>query len=149
MEAVIRAATLYFILMIIFRLTGKRTMSQATTFDMVVLLVISEAVQNFLVDQDHSFTHMLLVVMTLLGLDVVLSLIKQKSPTFEKWMDGVPVVLVEDGKLLEDRMQKSRVDTSDILEAARQTQGLERMDQIKYAILERTGGISIVPKEQS
>ena len=60
MEAVIRAATLYFILMIIFRLTGKRTMSQATTFDMVVLLVISEAVQNFLVDQDHSFTHMLL-----------------------------------------------------------------------------------------
>ena len=149
MEAVIRAATLYFILMIIFRLTGKRTMSQATTFDMVVLLVISEAVQNFLVDQDHSFTHMLLVVMTLLGLDVVLSLIKQKSPTIEKWMDGVPVVLVEDGKLLEDRMQKSRVDTSDILEAARQTQGLERMDQIKYAILERTGGISIVPKEPS
>lgn len=149
MEAVIRAATLYFILMIIFRLTGKRTMSQATTFDMVVLLVISEAVQNFLVDQDHSFTHMLLVVLTLLGLDVVLSLVKQKSPTFEKWMDGVPVVLVEDGKLLEDRMQKSRVDTSDILEAARQTQGLERMDQIKYAILERTGGISIVPKEQS
>ena len=149
MEAVIRAATLYFILMIIFRLTGKRTMSQATTFDMVVLLVISEAVQNFRVDQDHSFTHMVLVVMTLLGLDVVLSLIKQKSPTIEKWMDGVPVVLVEDGKLLEDRMQKSRVDTSDILEAARQTQGLERMDQIKYAILERTGGISIVPKEQS
>ncbi|GEM49938.1 DUF421 domain-containing protein [Deinococcus cellulosilyticus] len=148
MEAVVRAATLYFILMIIFRLTGKRTMSQVTTFDMVVLLVISETVQNFLVDEDHSFTHMVLLVITLLGLDVLLSMVKQKFPGVEKWMDGVPVILVEDGKPLEDRMKKSRVDVSDILEAARQTQGLERMDQIKYAILERAGAISIVPKEK-
>jgi len=65
----------------------------------------------------------------------------------EKWLDGVPVIIVVEGKLLQDRMDQARVDADDILEAARQSHGLERLDQIKYAVLERSGGISIIPKQ--
>jgi uncharacterized membrane protein YcaP (DUF421 family) len=64
-------------------------------------------------------------------------------------LDDVPLLLVEDGKLIERRMDKARISESDILHAARALQGLERMDQVKYAVLERTGEISIIPKQQS
>jgi uncharacterized membrane protein YcaP (DUF421 family) len=64
----------------------------------------------------------------------------------EKWVDGLPTVLVEDGRPLKDRMDKARVDVQDVLEAARATQGLERIEQVKFAVLERGGKISIVPK---
>ena len=59
------------------------------------------------------------------------------------------MVILEDGRLLKDRMNKARVDESDIMTAARELQGLERIDQIKYAVLERSGGISIIPKQNS
>ncbi|MEW5791769.1 MAG: YetF domain-containing protein [Pseudomonadota bacterium] len=65
---------------------------------------------------------------------------------FDKLLEGAPLVIVEDGHLLWERMSKARVDEEDILTAARELQGLERMDQIKYAVRERGGGISVVPK---
>ncbi len=64
----------------------------------------------------------------------------------DKLTDGLPTIIVEDGQPLKDRMDKARVDTSDILTVACEKQGLERLDQIKYAVLERSGGISIIPK---
>ncbi|MEH1834145.1 MAG: YetF domain-containing protein [Nostoc sp.] len=76
------------------------------------------------------------------------TLCKQRSPQVEKFLDGVPLVIVEEGRPLKDRMAKARVDEDDILTAARQLQGLERMDQIKYAVLERSGGISIIPNQE-
>ena len=81
-----------------------------------------------------------------MGADVLLSLVKQRWKRADHWLTGRPLVLLEDGELLEDRMQRSRVDRGDILEAARELQGLERLDQIRYAVLERDGHISIVPR---
>jgi uncharacterized membrane protein YcaP (DUF421 family) len=78
-----------------------------------------------------------------------MSLWKQRSSWMDRLVDGTPLVIVENGRLLKDRMAKARVDGSDILEAARELQGLERMDQIKYAVLERAGHITIVPKRGS
>jgi uncharacterized membrane protein YcaP (DUF421 family) len=66
-------------------------------------------------------------------------------PRVEKWLEGVPVVLVEHGRPLVDRMRRSRVDVSDVLSAARTRHGLERLEQVKYAVLERSGEISIIP----
>jgi len=86
---------------------------------------------------------------TLIGLDIALSLLKQRSPTFELLIDDTPLIIVEDGRPLKERMDKARIDESDILASARELQGLERMDQIKYAVLERSGGVSIIPKGQS
>jgi uncharacterized membrane protein YcaP (DUF421 family) len=77
---------------------------------------------------------------------VGLSLWKERSRWLHKLIEGVPLVLVENGKVLTDRMRQARVDEEDVLQAARERQGLESMDQIKYAVLERTGEISIIPK---
>jgi uncharacterized membrane protein YcaP (DUF421 family) len=146
MSSVLRAFIVYVVLFIIFRIAGRRTLTQITTFDFVMLLIVSESTQNAMIGNDYSITNAILVIVTLIGLDIGLSLWKQRFPQFDKFLDGVPLILVEDGKPLKDRMTKARVDEADILTAAREVQGLERMEQIKYAVLERSGGISIIPK---
>jgi uncharacterized membrane protein YcaP (DUF421 family) len=146
MDSIIRAVVVYTFLLILFRIAGKRTLSQMTTFDFVLILIISEAVQQGLLDDDNSITNGFLIVIALVGLDIALSLIKQRSPRVERLLEGLPVVIVENGHPLRERMDRARVDEADVLQAARQLQGLERLDQIKYAVLERSGGISIVPK---
>jgi uncharacterized membrane protein YcaP (DUF421 family) len=146
MDSVLRSVAIYAILLIIFRISGKRSLAQITTFDFVLLLVIGEATQQALLGNDFSLINAFMVILTLLGLDIGLSLLKQRSKTLERWMDDTPLVVVEDGRPLKERMDKARIDESDILAAARELQGLERMDQIKYAVLERSGGVSIIPK---
>ncbi len=149
MDSVLRAATIYIALMIIMRIAGKRSLAQITTFDFVLLLIIGEATQQALLGQDYSLTNALIVIVTLVTLDIALSLLKRRSKTVDKWLEDVPLVIVEDGVALKDRMHKARVDEEDVLSAARRLQGLERLDQIRYAVLERSGGISIVPKHNA
>lgn len=148
MDAVLRSIVIYFFLLLLFRIAGQRTLSQTTTFDFVLLLVIAEATQQGLLGNDFSVTNAFLVILTLVTIDILFSLLKQRLPSVEKWVDSVPVVLVEHGRPLKDRLQRARVDEADILATARLHQGLERMDQIKYAVLERNAGISIIPQEQ-
>lgn len=147
MDIVIRAAAIYVFLLVVFRISGKRTLSEVTTFDLVLILVIAEATQQGLLGQDYSVTRAFLTILTLVGVDIALSVLKRRSPALDRIMEGRPLVIVEDGKPLQERMRKERVDDEDVLHAARELQGLERMEQIKYAVLERSGGISIVPKE--
>jgi uncharacterized membrane protein YcaP (DUF421 family) len=148
MYTIFRGIFIYVILLIVFRIAGKRTLAQITTFDFVLLLIISEVVQQAMIASDNSVMNAILLVLTLIGLDVLISLIKQRSPAFAKLVDSMPVVLIENGRMMKDRMDKARVDEDDILSSARHQEGLERLDQIKYAVLERSGGISVVPKEE-
>jgi uncharacterized membrane protein YcaP (DUF421 family) len=149
MESVIRGLVVYVFLLLIFRISGKRTLSENTNFDLVLLLIISETTQEAMVDNDHSITNGFLLIMTLIGAGIGLSLLKQRFPALEQWLEGTPLIIIENGKVLRDRMDKTRVDEADILEAARSLRGLERLDQIKYAIVERNGDITIVPAEGS
>jgi len=110
------------------------------------LLIISETTQAALTDNDNSFTNSILLIMTMLGIDVMLSLIKQRLPVVEEVMDGRPLIILDRRGLRRKEMTKERVDEEDILHAARQLQGLSRLDQVEYAILEQTGEITIVPK---
>lgn len=146
MDAVLRSVVLYVVLMVLFRLGGKRSLAQITTFDFVLMLIVGEATQQALLGQDYSLTNAFLVILTLVAIDTMMSWWKQRSPNLEKWVDGVPLIIVEEGRPLKDRMDKARVDLDDVLAAARELQGLERLDQIKYAVLERSGGISVIPK---
>jgi uncharacterized membrane protein YcaP (DUF421 family) len=146
MDSVIRPALVYLFLLLLLRLTGKRTLAQITTFDFVLLLIISEATQQALIGEDNSMINAAVVVGTLIGLNILMSLLKQRSRFMDRLLDGIPLVIVADGKPLKDRMDKSRVDEDDVLDAARETHGLERMDQIRHAILERDGKISIIPR---
>lgn len=146
MDSVLRAVIMYTILWLLFRVAGKRTLSDATTFDFVLLLIIGESTQQALLGNDFSIANAAVVIVTLLSLDILLSVVKQRFPRLDRFIDGLPVLLVDNGQLLRDRMKRERVDEADLLEAARHLQGLERLDQIKYAVLEQSGGISIVPK---
>ena len=149
MESVIRGLVVYFFLLLVFRISGKRTLTENTNFDLVLLLIISETTQQAMVNNDHSITNGFLLIMTLIGAGVGLSFLKQRMPALEKWLDGTPLIINENGKLLREHMNRTRVDEADILEAARALQGLERLDQIKYAIVERNGDITIVPAQAS
>jgi uncharacterized membrane protein YcaP (DUF421 family) len=148
MESVLRGAAVYLFLLVVFRIAGQRTLAQITTFDLVLLLIISEAIQQALIGNDNSMTNAGLIVLTLAGLNVGLSVLKQRSKRVEKVLEDVPLVLVAEGRVLKERMDKVRVDEDDILEAARSLHGLERLDQIRYAVLERSGDISIIPLSQ-
>ena len=148
MESVLRAMAIYLILLIVFRISGKRSLAQITTFDFVLLLIIGEAVQQALLGEDFSLTNATLVIVALVSMDIGISLLKQKSKPVEKLIDSVPIMLIENGQLHQDRMDKERVDESEILSAGREQQGIERLDQIKYAVLEQNGHITIIPKEQ-
>jgi uncharacterized membrane protein YcaP (DUF421 family) len=146
MESVIRPALVYLFLMVLLRLTGKRTLAQITTFDFVLLLIVSEGTQQALIGEDNSMINGAIVVSTLIGLNILMSLLKQRSRWIDRLLDGIPLVIVADGKPLKDRMDKARVDEEDVLDAAREIHGLESMDQIRHAILERDGQISIIPR---
>ena len=148
MDAVLRAATIYIVLLLIFRIAGRRTLAEMTPFDLVLVFIIGETTQQALLGQDFSITNAVLVIVTLLFLDIIMSLAKDRSPTFEKLVDGVPTIIVADGRLLSERMRKARVDEQDVMEAARRLHGIERLDQIKYAVLEVSGGISVIPRKQ-
>jgi uncharacterized membrane protein YcaP (DUF421 family) len=146
MDSILRSAAVYFFVLLVLRISGRRTLGEMTNFDLVILLIISESTQNAMVGEDYSLTNCFLIVLTLVSADIGLSLLKQKMPRIERWLDGVPTILVENGRPLHDRMRRERVDRGDILEAARESQGLERMEQIKFAVLERKGKITIIPK---
>jgi uncharacterized membrane protein YcaP (DUF421 family) len=149
MDSVLRAAAIYLFLLVLFRLSGQRTLSDVTIFDFVLLLIISEATQQALLGEDFSVTNAFLVILTLIGIDIALSLGVQRWRWMGKWIEGVPLVIVEHGRPLRERMRRVRVSEDDILTAARERQGLARMDQIEYAVLERSGGISIIPKHNA
>jgi uncharacterized membrane protein YcaP (DUF421 family) len=149
MNPVIRGIVIYLFLLLVFRIMGKRTLNQTTTFDLVLLLIISEVTQQGLVGEDFSVTGSALLICTLMGSTLLLTLIKEGSPFFDKVTEGAPLIIVNHGKTLQKRMDKTKVGEEDVLHAARLNFGLEKMEEIKYAVLEKDGSISIIPYERA
>jgi uncharacterized membrane protein YcaP (DUF421 family) len=145
-ESLWRGLVVYAFLLVVFRLSGKRTLSESTPFDLVLLLIVSETTQQAMVGNDHSMTNAALLMLTLVGADILLSVLKQRWRVLEPILDGTPVLLMQGGRVLQDRLDAERVDTEDILEAARLQEGIEDLDQINLAVLERSGEISVVPR---
>lgn len=147
MDAVMRAAAIYLALLVLFKFSGRRSLSELTIFDFVLLLIIGEATQQALLGDDFSITNAVLVVATLIGIDMLLSALKWRWPRFDLWLEGSPTIVVENGVALSSRLKAARIRVEDILESAREKHGLERLDQIKFAIIEKNGKISIIPRE--
>lgn len=146
METVLHALAIYLLLLLVFRIAGKRSVAQITTFDLVLLLIVGEATQQALLGDDFSVTTATIVIVTLVGFDVLVGIVTRRASLLQKLIESVPVVLVRDGEMDRDRMAAERVSEDMILEQARAKQGLERMADVKHAVLETSGGISIVPK---
>lgn len=147
MSLVLNAAWVYLFLMVIFRVAGRRTLAKLTTFDFVLVLIISEATQQALVGNDNSLTAAAIVIVTLVGLDILFSNVRRFIPGSERWLDGSPLIIVKDGKPIDDRMKKARVDMGDVLMAARESHGIGEAGGIRYAVLEVNGEISVIPKK--
>jgi uncharacterized membrane protein YcaP (DUF421 family) len=149
MDSVLRAAAIYLVLMVLFKIAGRRSLAELTTFDLVLLMVIGEATQQALLGDDFSLVNAVLVIVTLIAIDIGFSLVKQRSQWFSRLLDGGPTILVEQGRALHQRLKHARLDEEDILEASRSAQGITEMSQIKFAILERNGKISIIPYDSA
>ena len=149
MESVVRALVIYLTLLLVFRIAGKRSLAQITTFDLVLTLIISEAIQQAMIDDDHSLTNGLLIVATLVALDIALGWLKHRSKRLAAVIDGKPLLLVDGGRVRREWLDRERVGEDDILHAARERHGIGTMDEIRYAILEDSGGITVIPEDRT
>ena len=148
MNPVFRALIIYVFLFIVVRLSGKKSLAESSTFDFILLLIISEVTQQALVGEDFSLTASFIAILTLVGIDMLFIIIKSKWKLFEKVAEGAPLVIVNKGVPLWKRMKLAQVEYDDVLEAARLNHGIYSMDKIDYAVLEKDGSISIIPKKQ-
>ena len=146
MDSVVRAVSVYLVLLVVTRLSGRRTLAEVTVFDFVLLLIIAETTDQALLGDDFSITNAAIVIVTLAAVDVGLSFVKAWSPKLGLLIDGTPSVLISGGQVDWEALRRSRVDIEDVLEAARERHGLKRLDQIDCAVLEIGGAISVIPK---
>ena len=149
MDSVIGAAIVYVFLRLVIGLFGRRNLGQLTAFELVLLVVIGGAVQRALVGDDASLTNAFLIVATLTGLELLVSLLERRSRLFSRITRGVPLIVVENGRPLARRLHHARLSEDDVLAAARRHHGLTAMDEVKFAILETSGEISIVPERKA
>ena len=149
MDSVLRAAAIYLALMVLFKIAGRRSLAELTTFDFVLLMIMGEATQQALLGDDFSLTNSMLVIVTLIVIDVGLSLLKQRSQWVSQLIDGGPTIIVENGKVLHKRLRHARLIEADIMEAARSSQVIDTLEHIKFAILERNGKISVIAQERA
>ena len=145
MDLVVRTLAVYLIVLFLVRLSGKRTLAEVSAFDAVLLLIISEATQQALLGEDFSVTAAAVVIGVLIGTDRALDALEWRFRPLSRISQSVPLVLVVDGQPIDRHLAKSHVSLDDIRAKARSLHGLERLDQVKYAVLEQSGGISIIP----
>jgi uncharacterized membrane protein YcaP (DUF421 family) len=148
MNPVFRAVVMFAVLWMVFRVGGRRTLAEVTTFDFILLLVIGDAAQNALVGDDFAITTAALVIVTLLLLDIGIGRLSLQSDWLRRVFDSAPVIVIDNGKVLDRVLRREGVDLEEVMAAARERHGLQRVDEIKYAIVERHGGISVVPMER-
>ncbi|WP_342321981.1 YetF domain-containing protein [Kosakonia sp. BYX6] len=146
MDMVLRAVAIYLVLMVVFKIAGRRTLLQMTSFDLILLLIISEATQQALLGNDFSVTGAALTIITLVVIDILFGTLKKYVKGAENLIDGTPVVLVENGEMVAENMREADISRADIMLSARNNQGIVDLAEIKFAILERNGHISIIPK---
>jgi len=146
---VLRAAVMFAVLWLVFRIAGRRTLAEITTFDFILLLIIGDATQQALVGDDYSITTAALVIVTLVLLDVFMGRLAITGKAVSRLIESAPVIVIDNGKVLDDVLRHEGVNLEEVMMAAREIHGLQTLDDIKYAIVERHGGISIVPTDEA
>ena len=145
---VARTALVYISLLLGLRLAGKRELGQMTPFDLVVILLIANAVQNAMVGPDTSLIGGLIAAAVLVGLNYALAYARQWLPWLRRAVEGSPTLLVNDGEIVDHNLRREGIDVDEVLMAIRE-HGLDGPLAVKVAVLEVDGSISIVPKDQS
>ena len=143
-EFCIRAAIVYVVLLVLVRATGKRTVGQFTPFDLIVVMLMSEAVSSSLNGQDESITGGLIAATTLILLNLVVVVISSRSEKADQLLQGKPVLIGRDGEIYKDILKRQRVSESEVEQALRENDC--EIEDMRMAVLEADGKISILKK---
>jgi len=144
-EFVIRAAVVYLVLLALVRTTGKRTVGQFTPFDLIVVMLLSEAVSGSINGQDDSLQGGLIGAATLMALNVLIALVTSRSRFAEHMLEGKPVLIGRDGAIYKDVLRRERVPVSDVEQALREQDC--KVEDMRMAVLEADGRISILRRD--
>jgi uncharacterized membrane protein YcaP (DUF421 family) len=148
MDIVIRAAIIYVVVFIFTRVIGRRELSALQPFDLILLIVIGDLIQSGVTQNDLSVTGVLLALCTIGGLQVLTSYLGFRFRRVRPVIQGEPIVLVENGTLIERNMRRERLTMEDLAEKARLSE-IETLDDVKWAVLETTGDISFIKQPDS
>ena len=144
-EFVLRGLLVYGSLLVLLRLSGKRQVGQLAPFDLVLLLVLSNAVQNSMNAGDNTVGAGLILVMTLVALNGALGWLTARSKKLEAFIDGSPEILIHNGVAQEAVLRRTRISRHELMSAIRQV-GLSEIDQVRVASLENNGRINVIPR---
>lgn len=147
-ELIVRSAIVYAALIIILRATGKRQVGQLAPFDLVLLLVLSNAVQNSMNGGDNSLVGGLISAITLITVNHVVGIATFRSKRIEAFVEGRPLIIVHNGRVFEDVLARAKL-THHELDAALRQNGCTCVDDVRSAILENNGAISVTPRSRS
>jgi uncharacterized membrane protein YcaP (DUF421 family) len=144
-DIVLRTAVVFVFLLVLMRVIGRRELSSLQPFDLILLIVLGDAVQQGLTQDDYSLTGALLVVGTFAALQVFVSWVGFRFPRTRPVLEGTPIIVLQDGQVIERNLKRERLSIDEIREAARE-QGIAHLDQVQWAVLETTGKISFIKK---
>lgn len=143
-EIAARTLLIYAVVFVGLRVSGKRELGQMTAFDLVVILLVANAVQNSMVGPDTSVTGGVVATGVLLLASAALALLRERVPWLRHTIEGSPTVLIHDGQFVTANMRREGIDTADVMMALRE-HGLDDPAAVRTAILETDGAISVVP----
>jgi uncharacterized membrane protein YcaP (DUF421 family) len=145
MDLAIRTAVIFFFIYLLMRIVGRRELSSLGAIDLVLLIVLGDAIQQGLTQDDYSVTGAMIAVSTIAIMQVSLSYIGFRFRRLRPVLEGEPIVIVQDGRVIERNLRRDRITLDEVLEEARQQQ-IASLDEVAWAVLEPNGKISFLPK---
>jgi uncharacterized membrane protein YcaP (DUF421 family) len=146
MDLVLRAIFVFGFLMLLTRIIGKRELSSMQPFDLILLIILGDAVQQGLTQDDYSLTGAVLTVGAIAVLQVFVSWLSYRFPRVRPMLEGEPIIIVQDGLPIEKNLKRERLTIEDIAEAARK-ESIAHLEDVRFAVLETDGQISFIKNE--
>jgi len=148
MDIVLRGVAIFVFLYVLMRAIGRRELSTLEPFDLILLIVLGDAVQQGLTQDDYSLTGAFLAIGTIAVMQLLVSYTNFRFPRLRPLLEGEPIVIVQDGKLIDRNMRRERLTPDDLMSAAR-LQNIASLDEIAWAVMETSGSISFIKKSGS
>jgi uncharacterized membrane protein YcaP (DUF421 family) len=143
MDIALRAAVAFFFIYFLTRVVGRRELSSMEPFDLILLIVLGDLIQQGITQSDYSVTGLVVAATTMALLTVLVSWASYRFPRLRPMLDGEPIVIVHDGKPVEGNLRRERLTIEEVLAAAR-LQNIASLDKVKWAVLETGGQISFI-----
>ena len=145
MDIVLRTILVFSVLLVLTRVIGRRELSSLQPFDLILLIVLGDAVQQGLTQDDYSLTGAFLVIFTFAVLQVLVSFLGYKFPRARPVLEGEPLIVVHDGELVEHNLKRERLTAEEVAESARQN-GIATLSEVRWAVLETNGALSFIKR---